>query len=116
MGDPEIDALIALLDRALATSDLDAARKHLIEARRVADGIGRKRSQPEAQPTAPPKDDKAARKFRIVVVDDEIAIGRSLARTLRNYDVVALDNARDVLTRLRAGERYDLILCDVLMP
>jgi hypothetical protein len=34
------------------------------------------------------------RKIRILVVDDDVAVGRSLRRSLRDYDVVLLDNAK----------------------
>ncbi len=39
-----------------------------------------------------------------------------LSRMLRGYDVVTLVDPRDALARLVQGERYDVILCDVMMP
>jgi CheY-like chemotaxis protein len=48
---------------------------------------------------------RAARRGRILVVDDEPMI-----------DVVALDRAPDALGRIEEGERFDVILCDLIMP
>jgi signal transduction histidine kinase len=54
---------------------------------------------------------------RMLVVDDEPAIGRALQRTLRDHlDVVALSSAKEALARIGAGERFEVILCDVMMP
>src|SRR5258708_4534491 len=53
---------------------------------------------------------------RILVVDDEIILGNALRRSLREYDVVALANAKDALARISVGERFDFILCDIMMP
>ena len=39
-----------------------------------------------------------------------------LLEAIREYDVVALANARDALARVAAGERFDFILCDIMMP
>lgn len=32
------------------------------------------------------------------------------------HDVVCLTSARDALHRIRTGERFDIILCDLMMP
>jgi PAS domain S-box-containing protein len=54
---------------------------------------------------------------RILVIDDEQAVGRSIALLLTpEYNVTTLTRAREALTRMSAGERYDVILCDVMMP
>jgi PAS domain S-box-containing protein len=53
---------------------------------------------------------------RVLVVDDEVQIGKFITRIFRsNADVVALTSAREALERL-ATERFDLVLCDVMMP
>ena len=56
------------------------------------------------------------RKVRILVVDDDVAVGSSLRRSLRDYDVVLLDGADGALARVAAGARFDVILCDLMMP
>ncbi|OJT16883.1 hybrid sensor histidine kinase/response regulator [Archangium sp. Cb G35] len=59
----------------------------------------------------------ASRRGRILVVDDEPMIGMAIRRTLqREHEVIALTSAREAQARLTSGERFDLILCDLMMP
>jgi len=54
---------------------------------------------------------------RVLVIDDEPLLGRSLARALeRDHDVTVLQDAEEALDQLSHGESYDVILCDVMMP
>jgi PAS domain S-box-containing protein len=54
---------------------------------------------------------------RILLVDDEIAVGRSLSALLSGeHEVVPVTGAREALARLEAGEHFDVILCDLMMP
>ena len=54
---------------------------------------------------------------RVLVVDDEEAVLRAFARLLRpENEVVALSDPREALRLLESGERFDLILCDLMMP
>jgi signal transduction histidine kinase/ActR/RegA family two-component response regulator len=58
-----------------------------------------------------------AARARILVVDDEAMVGSVLARTLRTeHDVQVVTSARAALDLLASGERYDLVLSDLLMP
>jgi nitrogen-specific signal transduction histidine kinase len=58
-----------------------------------------------------------ARRARVLVIDDEPAIGIALRRTLQDdHDVDAVTSARSALDLLDAGRRFDLILCDMMMP
>lgn len=60
---------------------------------------------------------RAARRGRILVVDDERMIVTAMERTLAlDHDVVGTDQARDALVKVIAGERFDVILCDLMMP
>ena len=44
-------------------------------------------------------------------------IGFSVSRLLEGeHDVTALSEPREALARLLAGERYDVVLCDLMMP
>jgi two-component system NtrC family sensor kinase len=53
---------------------------------------------------------------RVLVIDDEPASARALARCFaRRAEVTLSGGADDALVRIRAGERFDLILCDVMM-
>ncbi len=56
-------------------------------------------------------------RVRVLVIDDEPAIARSIQRILQGAnDVVLARDAADALTRVRGGERFDLLLCDLQMP
>jgi PAS domain S-box-containing protein len=70
-------------------------------------------------PTPPPVDSIALvmRRGRILVVDDEEILLRSVKRILsKDHDVVATAAAAEALALCAAGERFDLILCDLMMP
>jgi CheY-like chemotaxis protein len=54
---------------------------------------------------------------RILVVDDDPLVGRSVSRALRSHADVVFELEPEVaLERVRRGERFDLILSDVTMP
>jgi CheY-like chemotaxis protein len=54
---------------------------------------------------------------RVLVVDDDAAIVQVVRTVLRvDHEVVGTTCVREALDRLTAGEHYDLILCDVIMP
>jgi CheY-like chemotaxis protein len=57
------------------------------------------------------------RRGRILVVDDEPLLRSGIARTLgTDHDVVLAATGKDGIDRICCGERYDLILCDLMMP
>jgi PAS domain S-box-containing protein len=54
---------------------------------------------------------------RVLVVDDEPAVGRAIRRELaRHHDVTVARGGREALDLLRADASYDVVLCDVMMP
>jgi CheY-like chemotaxis protein len=54
---------------------------------------------------------------RILVIDDEAAVCSSLQRLLAGEgDVVTVTSAREALELIGSGERFDVLLCDVMMP
>lgn len=55
-------------------------------------------------------------KKRLLVIDDEPLVGQLVAKVLTSHEVTAETSARAALVRLRSGERFDLILCDLIMP
>ena len=64
-----------------------------------------------------PAPEAAAQGGKLLVVDDEPMILGALRRALSSeYDVTCVGDGRAALERLRAGERYELILCDLMMP
>lgn len=64
---------------------------------------------------APPEGTR--RRGRILVVDDEPMLVRLFTRVLgAEHDVVGESNAQAALDRIVAGERFDVVICDLLMP
>jgi CheY-like chemotaxis protein len=59
----------------------------------------------------------SARRGRVLIVDDELALAKALGRALAaEHDVTVLTNAKEALSQLTSGERFDVILCDLMMP
>jgi CheY-like chemotaxis protein len=57
------------------------------------------------------------RRGRVLVVDDEPLVARSLSRLLSSAHEVAVESSPlEVLRRASAGERWDVVLCDLMMP
>jgi PAS domain S-box-containing protein len=53
---------------------------------------------------------------RVLVVDDEPAVGRVLQRILREHLVEVANSGRQALELLEKGPEPDAVLCDVMMP
>jgi CheY-like chemotaxis protein len=53
---------------------------------------------------------------RILIVDDELALARSLGRNLKEHQVEAVGSGREALAALTRDPRFDVILCDLMMP
>jgi CheY-like chemotaxis protein len=57
------------------------------------------------------------RRARVLIVDDEAAICRSLQRLLSDdYDVTECKSGAEALELLERDSNYDVILCDLMMP
>jgi signal transduction histidine kinase len=66
-----------------------------------------------AQPALP----SPTARGRVLVIDDEPVVCSSLARLLKGEGVVVtLGSAREALVRIESGERFDVLLCDLMMP
>lgn len=63
-----------------------------------------------------PPSRRSAERARVLVVDDQLAIGVLLRRVLRGHDVEAVSSARQALGLLDSGQRFDVILSDLMMP
>lgn len=60
---------------------------------------------------------RGERRGAILVIDDEPVIGKAIRRSLcAEHEVSATNSARKALERIKAGERFDAILCDLMMP
>jgi|GEM_PF-1545268 len=53
---------------------------------------------------------------RVLVIDDDHPVGRSTSRLLREHNVVFDTDPRRAIERIRSGERFDVVLCDIMMP
>jgi CheY-like chemotaxis protein len=59
----------------------------------------------------------AAGRPRVLVVDDDPLVARSIVRGLGpSHDVTTTTTATDALERLERGDAFDVLLCDLMMP
>ncbi|HSN91268.1 MAG TPA: ATP-binding protein [Anaeromyxobacteraceae bacterium] len=57
------------------------------------------------------------RRLRLLLVDDEPLVTSSLVRSLGSEHWLTVSGSgREALARIEAGERFDVILCDLMMP
>ena len=59
---------------------------------------------------------EVVRQRKILIFDDQPELARAIRRMLADHDVTAVASAREVLDKIEAGERFDVILCDLMMP
>jgi two-component system, cell cycle sensor histidine kinase and response regulator CckA len=72
---------------------------------------------PSARRESPHSDALPPRRGRLLIVDDDEKVGEALACLLRaDHDVEVSVDPRAIAERLLAGERFDAILCDLMMP
>jgi signal transduction histidine kinase len=95
---------------------------------RVASTIGRGTTFTILLPAAPAEDRLDSRALapppapvnpgRLLVLDDEVSLLRAIQRILEDegHEVVSRDNAAAGLELLEAGEKFDLIISDLMMP
>ena len=94
------------------TSDAGEGSSFRVELPRASDDRGRRRRSGAAPGAAAPRP-----RGRILVVDDEEEIRRVLGRLLRpEHDVVAAASGEEARELLEGDRRFDLILCDLMMP
>lgn len=58
----------------------------------------------------------AARRLRVLLVDDQLLVLRATASMLGELDVVTVDSGHAALSRLAAGGHFDVVVSDVSMP
>jgi nitrogen-specific signal transduction histidine kinase/CheY-like chemotaxis protein len=78
---------------------------------------------PPARQVPPPVDVplesnlEIVRRGAVLVIDDEAAVARSIARVLsRHHEVAVESDARAAIHRIAGGELFDVIFCDLMMP
>jgi PAS domain S-box-containing protein len=67
-------------------------------------------------PAAPAAEVAAATHGRVLVIDDEPAVGLAVRRVLKDHDVTVVTTAQEALRRIAGGEDFDVILSDLMMP
>lgn len=74
---------------------------------------GRALKEDAAAPAAP----ATLRRGRLLIVDDDANVARTFALRLGgDHDVVVSLEPRVIAARILAGERFDIIFCDLMMP
>ncbi len=53
---------------------------------------------------------------RILIIDDDPQVALALVRGLAGHAAEAITDPKEALARLGAGDRFDVILCDIMMP
>lgn len=61
-------------------------------------------------------DTRSSRRGSVLVVEDEPALCRVLERLLAAHEVTTVTRARDGLEKIRAGRKFSVVLCDLMMP
>jgi PAS domain S-box-containing protein len=74
--------------------------------------------KPVTRPATEPKiTTSSQRRGNVLIVDDEVVFASSLRRWLaRDHTVTVVNGGQAALDKIDAGERYDVILCDLMMP
>lgn len=57
------------------------------------------------------------RRGRVLVIDDDVTVAATVRRALgADHEVTATTRAEDAIEMVTSGKRFDLILCDLMMP
>lgn len=59
---------------------------------------------------------RSAVRPRILVIDDNALLARAFARMLSTYETIVEHDPGCAVARITAGERFDVIMCDLHMP
>jgi CheY-like chemotaxis protein len=77
----------------------------------------RARVETRPPPRPAPETAPGARRLRVLVVEDEVAVRLALEQLLRGeHQVETVEHGREALARLESGARYDALLVDLMMP
>jgi len=107
---------LAICHRIVAEHDGEISVKSRTGSGTVFRVVLRAENRQVAEPAALPEI-RAPRAGRILVIDDEQMLCNAIERILgAEHDVTTVTSAREALSRFGAGERFDLILCDLMMP
>jgi CheY-like chemotaxis protein len=116
---PDATKRIEHVRRLLAEMRKSALRVHAVvedmkQTSNTADAVEMLSVAPSIAAVAPPAPRGAV--ARVLVVDDDALVAGAVKRTLREHEVVVQGSAREALSLLQSGDRFDVILCDLMMP
>lgn len=122
-------ALLQLSELANAEGSCEAIAERLKDARHAAERIHYVVRSLASSGSNPPTlqrdaslgitsaDEKPVRRARVLVVDDEHLITMAVQRALSlQHEVRSFDRAQAAFECMSQGERFDVILCDLMMP
>lgn len=69
---------------------------------------------PSAEPLPRPAEDDT--RLNVLLVDDEPLMGETVRRVLAEHQLTAVTSGRRALELLSSGHRFDVVLCDLMMP
>jgi signal transduction histidine kinase/CheY-like chemotaxis protein len=73
--------------------------------------------EPPERPRRPGPAGTGGPRGRVLVLDDEEQVGKSIRRVLHeDHEVVCARNVREALALLEAAGVFDVVLCDLMMP
>jgi PAS domain S-box-containing protein len=100
----------------LVKSCVGAGSTFTVVLKRAPDQRARRDAPPRSPPPATPRQGQR-RRGTVLVIDDEPMIGQAIKRALEpEHDAVVVTRGADALELLERGDRYDVVLCDVMMP
>jgi len=110
-GEIQVESQVGKGTRVRVVLPAAAQQEEVLPARAVAP------VEPVVPPSPPVKPVAPVRQARLLVVDDEPLVARGVTRLLQGEcSAESTSSAREALERLSQGERFDLLLCDVMMP
>jgi len=67
-----------------------------------------------APPEPPPRGPEL--RGKVLVIDDDEMVALTIRRALREHDVTTVSDPDEAIRQIEAGRRFDVILCDLMMP
>lgn len=77
----------------------------------------RSSSEPLEAVPATPSSARAVSRGRVLVIDDELMLGKTLRRVIKgHHDIEVVTSGRAALELLASDRNFDVIFCDMMMP
>lgn len=117
----ELDNLNGHKPAEATLRDLQQGMREATEAcQRIRDIVANLRSLSHATPTKELTASQPAptsRRASVLLIDDDVIVANTIERALRdNHDVTLLTSGNAALNAIAEGKRFDVVLCDLMMP